>query len=73
MELPHWSPRTPVIPDFAPDSECHKGFEGMDEKERARRAEILHRAYSIWERKGAHHDTHLDDWLEAEKEVSKET
>ena len=48
------------------------GFEGLSAGERARRAEVLHRAYSIWESKGRPADSQLADWLEAEDEVRQE-
>lgn len=39
----------------------------------AAHAEILHRAYSIWESKGRLESGQLEDWLEAEAEVLSET
>jgi hypothetical protein len=48
------SPGPPQSPSGFPDSTspclrpCHDGFEGLTEVQRAARAEILHRAYSIW-------------------------
>ena len=51
---------------------CHDGFRNLTVTERASRAEILHRAYSIWESKGSPENSRLDDWLEAEAEVLSE-
>lgn len=61
----------PQVESAHPSPE-HDGFEGMGAKQRATRAEILHRAYSIWECKGRPDDTALADWLEAEAEIREE-
>lgn len=45
----------------------------MTTVERGAHAEILHRAFSIWESKGRLETSQLADWLEAEAEVSQET
>jgi len=52
---------------------CHAGFEGLNEAQRAFRAEIVHRAHSMWECKGRPVDSQLDDWLAAEAEVLRES
>jgi hypothetical protein len=65
----------PVLPDSEPSSAqpCRDGFQGLDAPERALRAEILHRAYSIWVSKGRMENSHVADWLEAEAEVLSES
>ena len=57
----------PVAPQPEQD-----GFEGLNARERATRAETLHRAYSIWESKGRPPDSALADWWEAEAEIRNE-
>lgn len=52
---------------------CGDGFAGLTAADQARRAEILHRAHSIWESKGRGPDHQLADWLEAEAEVLAES
>ena len=52
---------------------CHAGFEGLNAVERAAHAEILHRAYSIWECKGRPDNCQLAHWLEAKAEVMGES
>ena len=52
---------------------CHDGFAGLSAEERAKHAEMLHRAYSIWECKGQPKDSQMADWLEAEAEVRGES
>ena len=66
---------SPVLPDFEPDSSQarHDGFKGLNATEQASRAEILFRAYSIWESKGRQNGSQLADWFEAETEVLSET
>jgi len=64
----------PSRPESAPESLpfCHDGFQGLSVTARAAHAEILHRAYSIWESKGSPEHSELADWLEAEAEVLAE-
>jgi hypothetical protein len=50
----------------------HDGFGGLNPAERATRAEILHRAYSIWESKGRPEGSAVADWLAAETEIRNE-
>lgn len=52
---------------------CRDGFGGLAVPDQAKRAEVLHRAHSIWESKGRGDDHQLADWLEAEAEVLAET
>ena len=51
---------------------CQPGFEGLSAAARASRAEILHRAYSIWESHGSPDNSQMSDWLAAEAEVLSE-
>ncbi len=62
----------PAEAESEPDSPPADGFDGLNAAEQALRAEILHRAYSIWESKGRPANTQLADWLEAEAEVMQE-
>ena len=48
------------------------GFAGLSVEARILRAEIMHRAHSIWVSKGRPVDSQLADWLEAEIEVLRE-
>ena len=63
-----------VLPHYQPDpgQPCLDGFEGLNTKQRAARAEILCRAHSIWECKGRPDNSELADWLEAEGQVMSE-
>jgi hypothetical protein len=40
----------------------------MDE----RTQRISLRAYELWEKRGREHGSHLDDWIEAEREIDAE-
>lgn len=51
---------------------CHDGFFGLDESQCTLRAEILHRAYSIWESKGRPDNDAVANWLAAEAELKNE-
>lgn len=68
-------PTRPAPPDAESetDSPPADGFEGLSAEGRVRRAEIMHRAHSIWVSKGRPADSQLADWLEAEAEVLQET
>jgi hypothetical protein len=48
------------------------GFAGMTAADRASRAEILHRAFSIWENSGRPNGSEMAHWLQAEAEVLSE-
>lgn len=65
---------SPTLAEYEPGASqpCHDGFRYLTVTERAARAEILHRAYSIWESKGSAGNSQLSDWLEAESEVLSE-
>ncbi len=72
-------PPTPAHPClFIPMSDrnslrpCRDGFADLTVTERAAHAEILHRAYSIWESNGRPVGHALADWLQAEAEVQNE-
>lgn len=71
METPVTPAPLPLILDGeTPDaSPCRDGFAGLTPAAQAQRAEIVHRAHSIWECKGRGTDHQLADWLEAEAEV----
>ncbi len=58
---------------FEVQAPCHVGFGGMTKAEQAVRAEVLHRAYSIWENSGRPAGSAVSDWLQAETEVLNET
>ena len=74
MDLTNSECSSPVLATSEPGAlqPCHDGFRYLTATERASRAEILHRAYSIWESKGSPADSQLADWLEAESEVLSE-
>ena len=74
MRLESSRPPLPVILDSAPDvsSPTLTGFGGAAAPERAAHAEILHRAYTIWECAGRPENRELANWLEAEAEVFAE-
>jgi Protein of unknown function (DUF2934) len=52
---------------------CREGYDGLTPTQQAARAEMLHRAYSIWRSKGSPDNSQVADWLEAEAEVLKES
>ena len=60
-----------ILPHYQPDEPppCPDGYEGLNALQRAQRAEILCRAYSLWDCKGRPDNSQLDDWLEAEAQV----
>ena len=60
-----------VLPHYQPDEQqpILDGFEGLNTLQRAQRAEILCRAYSLWDCKGRPDNSQLADWLEAEAQV----
>ena len=74
MESSNSGPSAFVLPHYQPDpgQPGQDGFEGLDLKQRAVRAEILCRAHSIWESKGRPDNSELADWLEAEAQVMSE-
>ncbi len=72
---PHTSGRSAfVLPHSGqePSPTHDDGFARLNAVERSAHAEMLHRAYSIWECKGRPEDSELVDWLAAEKEVLAE-
>ena len=74
MSTPIAQPSLQEVPETQADCSqpCHAGFEGLNEAQRASRAEIVHRAHSIWECKGRPDGSQLDDGLAAEAEVLRE-
>jgi hypothetical protein len=74
MKFPASNSTQPIIgdPSGGAAQECLDGFGGLNVADCAARAEILHRAYSIWESKGRPEGSHLADCLEAQAEVSEQ-
>ena len=71
MEPHNSAPSAFVFPHYQPDTPppCHEGFEKLNADECSAHAEMLHRAYSIWECKGRPVNSQMADWLEAQAEV----
>ena len=75
MEPPNPTPSVFILPHpgngtFPADADS---FAGLNSVERAAHAEMLHRAFSIWECRGRPVNSQLSDWLEAETEVLRES
>ncbi|MBC7368578.1 MAG: DUF2934 domain-containing protein [Undibacterium sp.] len=74
METKSYLSPLPIILDLDTDVASPEliGFGGAAAPEQAAHAEILHRAYTIWESAGRPENRDLANWLEAEAEVSGE-